>query len=236
MTYSLNEHSPTLTNIIQKNIESVLSQTNTCFPGVIESFDSGKQTAVVRPAFQSRITDIDGEPIDIDLPLLPEVPVFFVRFGESFIYHPVKRGDNCLVLVSQRSISQWKEDSKTSTIPDSQRKFNLNDCLCFIGFSDLNSGLKPTDINSYEMNLMTAYRVLAQGKIVMETKEKFKMKAQNVELKELLNETLDFINDLFSNWTPMPGSNDGGTSLKTAFTTAQSKIFIIKQKVSQFFE
>lgn len=89
-------------------IDRLMLGLNTAMPGVIDAFDEDTQTATVLPAIQMK-TNIDGEVNYIDLPPILNVPVLFpfVSTAGFALTFPVKRGDNCLLIFSQRGIDNW---------------------------------------------------------------------------------------------------------------------------------
>ena len=92
----------------------IFSSLHCALPGVVESFDSTSQTAVIRPGVQG-------------MPLLRDVPVFM---PVSFEINP---GDPCLVIFADCDIDAWFDGSE-SEAPASGRKHSLSDAFAFVGF------------------------------------------------------------------------------------------------------
>jgi hypothetical protein len=61
----------------------------------------------VQPTIQSKVIDKDGKKTDDTLPTLSHVPVQFSAGGGFTITHPVKSGDEGLVVFSSRCIDNW---------------------------------------------------------------------------------------------------------------------------------
>ena len=106
-------------------------------PGMVESFDSESQTAVIRPALKSRS--------GIELPLLRDVPVFMPL---SFT---VSAGDHCLVVFADADIDVWLSSGVVSE-PGSDRMHSLSDGFAFVGFDSGGGqgggGIDPDDYYS----------------------------------------------------------------------------------------
>lgn len=120
-------------------IDGRLKQLHTCIPGIIASFDPGKQTASVQPAIK-RIFNEQGA---VNLPLCVDVPVAFPGGGDFFLTFPVKAGDECILLFSERAIDYWYQSGGTQE-PSEYRLHDLSDGLAIVG---LNS--QPRKIASF---------------------------------------------------------------------------------------
>lgn len=92
---------------LEELIRKLMGRMNTAIPGVIDSFDPSTQTCSVTPAIQMRVTDENGTQSFHNLPKLTQVPVLFPNAGGFYITLPVKAGDNCLLIFSQRAIDNW---------------------------------------------------------------------------------------------------------------------------------
>lgn len=120
-------------------IDGRLKQLHTCIPGIIASFDPAKQTASVQPAIK-RIFNEQGA---VNLPLCVDVPVAFPGGGDFFLTFPVKAGDECILLFSERAIDLWYQGGGTQE-PSEYRLHDLSDGLAIVG---LNS--QPRKIPSF---------------------------------------------------------------------------------------
>ena len=113
---------------------------NTCLPGTILSYDASKQMASVKPML--RLRQPDGS--DEEMPILNSVPVIWPRSGGASLTFPVKRGDGCLVMFSQRSIDEYKSSGEVST-PLDPRAHDLSDAVAIMGFVSFGGGGGPSD-------------------------------------------------------------------------------------------
>ena len=103
-------------------------------PGIVASFDSESQTAVIRPAVKHRLVSsraersgAEGSPSSVSLPLLRDVPVFMPVPLE------VQEGAACLVVFADRDIDSWFETGEAE-VPPSGRMHSLSDGFAFVGF------------------------------------------------------------------------------------------------------
>lgn len=104
----------------------------TALPGEVESYDPDANTVEVQPTVQGLVTNSNNETEPVDLPILPDVPVFFPRGGGVTLTFPVQKGDECLVVFSSRCIDGWWQNSGSQLAPEF-RMHDLSDGFAFIG-------------------------------------------------------------------------------------------------------
>lgn len=80
---------------------------HTAMPGIIQSFDPMRMTCSVQPAIRGAIVAPSGRAEAVDLPLLVDCPVVFPGGGGYILTYPLKAGDECLVVFSERCIDAW---------------------------------------------------------------------------------------------------------------------------------
>ena len=103
--------------------QDIFENLHCALPGIVESFDSETQTAVIRPAI---LREVERRPF-VPLPLLRDVPVFMPAPFE------VNPGDACLVIFADRDIDAWFETGEAE-VPPSGRMHSLSDGFAFVGF------------------------------------------------------------------------------------------------------
>ena len=112
----------------------ILESLHCALPGIVESYDSETQTAVIRPAVKHRLVSsraersgAEGSPSSVSLPLLRDVPVFMP------VPFEVHEGDACLLVFADRDIDAWSETGEAE-VPPSGRMHSLSDGFAFVGF------------------------------------------------------------------------------------------------------
>ncbi len=163
---SKNEALSTLASNIKQGIDARLKELHTSIPGIIESFDAEKQLATIQPAVKRVFITRDGDKEILtpsDLPILINVPVIFPRGGGFSLTFPVKKGDECLIALCERSIDNWHRVGGVQP-PGARRFHSLSDATAFVGLSsltnkvpnydDTNTQLKSDD-NKVEITLLT---------------------------------------------------------------------------------
>ena len=134
---------PELEELISRAIEYYLNDLYTTMPGRIESYDSATQMADVKIVLQRRIVnDDDGTEELEELPIIPNVPVVFLRGGGAFVSVPVKRGDQVMVHFSQGSLDNWLSGSGDVTDPDDVRCHDITDAIAVPGLYPFTSPIR----------------------------------------------------------------------------------------------
>lgn len=130
----------TLTSTIKTAIENSFKDLHTAMPGIIETFDATKMTVSVQPAIRRifKTTEADKEIlVPSKLPLLINVPILYPRGGGFSLTFPIKKGDECLLVFSERSIDHWYEYGGIQS-PGARRFHSLSDAIAFVGLSSKN--------------------------------------------------------------------------------------------------
>jgi hypothetical protein len=93
---------------IKEIVDRGLSRLNTAIPGEISSFDAATQTVTVIPAIRMKL-QIDGVTTYVDLPPIINAPIVFpfVAVAGFALTVPVRTGDPCLIIFSQRAVDSW---------------------------------------------------------------------------------------------------------------------------------
>lgn len=104
----------------------------TSLPGIIESYDATTQTANVTPAVQGQVVAPDGTVTLVNLPVVPDVPVYFPGGGGVTLTFPVKAGDECWLVFAARGIDAWHAQGGIQP-PTAGRRHALADAACYVG-------------------------------------------------------------------------------------------------------
>jgi len=72
--------------------------------------------------------------------------VIFPRGGGFSLTFPVKPGDECLLVFTERSFGPWHEFGEARK-PDANRMHDLSDAVCFVGLSST-----PNKVPNYDAN------------------------------------------------------------------------------------
>lgn len=141
----------------QSQIDSTLMNLHTSMPAIIMSYDANTRTVTAQPAIQRVFTDGEGLSGPMNLPPCVDVPVIFPGGGGYEITFPVKEGDECLLLFSERCIDSWFVSGEPN-VPADYRQHDLSDAIAIVGLKSLN---KATPTDNAGMNIGSASNKIA---------------------------------------------------------------------------
>ena len=119
-----------ITDAIQRRLVDI----HTSMPGIVESYDKTNQVADVTIAMNR--TKIDGT--SVPAIKLPNVRVRFEKTQDAAITHPLKKGDEVLLIFNERDVDAWRGNGTIGT-PQTNRRFSLSDVVAIPGYcSDKN--------------------------------------------------------------------------------------------------
>lgn len=112
------------TEIFDLNLEEAKANIRVSMPGKIKSFDPETVTCVVEVSTFGRTaivsegsTSVDRTTkVDVMYPLILDAPVIFPRGGGCTLTFPVKEGDECLLIFTDRCIDFWWQSGDTQSV------------------------------------------------------------------------------------------------------------------------
>jgi len=139
---------------LREILDRAMSRLNTCLPGTIDSFDAATQTVTVTPAIQMKVLLGDSETF-MDLPQITNVPLVFPFAATAgfALTLPVRKGDPCLLVFSQRAIDNW-HNMGGSQPPESGvgvRHHDLTDAFAIFAPSPLTQVLGEWEADGIEI-------------------------------------------------------------------------------------
>lgn len=116
-----------LVHRLQEMAEGMVNCIHTAIPSSVVDFDPSTCLATVSPAM--KYTKPDGS--KIDYPNVSGVPVYFPQGAgqKASIAYPVKPGDGCLLIVSERALDYWMYQRETST----DLRYDLTNSIALVG-------------------------------------------------------------------------------------------------------
>lgn len=132
---------------------------NTCIPAIVDSFDATTQRVSAIPAIKAKYITPDLQVEYIDYPKITNIPLAITKTAGLKITVPVKKGDNCTLIFSQRSIDNFIMDGSKVAQPfegevpytSSLRCMDLSDALCFPGIICDNETISNYSTNAIEI-------------------------------------------------------------------------------------
>jgi uncharacterized protein (DUF2345 family) len=133
-----------IVNLLKKLKNNTSNSIRVCMPAKIEIYDFKIQKASVKIDMKELYEDGSN----IDYPVVSGVPVVFMASGGASITLPVKKGDTCLLLFTDRDMSNWLLGG-TGQNPNSTRMHNLSDAIALMGlfpFTKASQAENNTDV------------------------------------------------------------------------------------------
>lgn len=176
---------PTIEQVIRAAIEARVVDMHTMLPGEFVSYDPTLQKADVKLCIKRKY--VSGKVVE--LPVIVGVPVLHPRTEKSYIHLPIKVGDKCMVVFSERSIDSWKK-SGGCVDPRDSRKFHLSDAVAIPG---LYSFAEPIEVENPDdltlVNDQAVVELLSGGKFRLRKKGGDEVIDLLVQITDLLEQT-----------------------------------------------
>lgn len=129
-------------------IEAALANMHVAMPVRVMKDSDGK-TVSIQPTIKANQTMPDGTVKQVDYPMLDAL-VHFTSGGGATMTHPVKSGDEGMVLFASRSIHNWREMGGTQPQVDS-RMHDLSDAIFLPGIRSKPRDLSDINTDAAEM-------------------------------------------------------------------------------------
>lgn len=191
---------PTLAEVVNRGLQLLSQQLYSIRVGRIEKFDASKGLADVQP-LQQEIREIDGGEEVYTIAVIPNVPVICLGGGDYADTYPVAQGDECLLLVSDRSVDAWFDQGGVVD-PVDVRRHNLTDAFALVGLRSKSRALSewPTDrreigkqggprvsVTDSRVNLGVDSGEDATDAVALEPATKKELKALHDKLQDFIN-------------------------------------------------
>ena len=161
-----------LSELIKRTIIQTMRQLRVSMPCEVVRYNSKRQMVDVR-IVQPEI-DLAGN--NIPMPVITNIPVSFVRCGNSHITHPINKGDTGFIIFADRDISSWVETNNRSVV-DSARTHSMQDSYFVPGIVGGGNNANPNDVEIKYNN--TTIHLRKNGDIDINTPSKVNINASN---------------------------------------------------------
>lgn len=120
---------PTLNQVIEYTVRSLLDGVHTSMPGEVVKFDEAKQTCDVKPLLPFPVELEDGTVRWDALPVMANVRVGFQGGGGFRLTFPLQRGDQVAIFFAEASIDRWQSLGGFQSPLNSRRRHHLSDAF-----------------------------------------------------------------------------------------------------------
>jgi hypothetical protein len=118
-----------LNKLLHETIEYHLTDFHTAMAGVVEKYNPKTRRADIQPSLKRKMPG--GK--FMDFPVIPDVPVRYSGSMEFTIHFPLKKGDEVLLLFTERATDKWKTSGGKGIEEPDPRRFDLQDCVAVPG-------------------------------------------------------------------------------------------------------
>lgn len=161
-----------LSELIKRTMIQTMRQLRVSMPCEVVRYNSKRQMVDVR-IVQPEI-DLAGN--NIPMPVITNIPVSFVRCGNSHITHPINKGDTGFIVFADRDISSWVETNNKSVV-DSARTHSMQDSYFVPGIVGGGNNANPDDVEIKYNN--TTIHLRKNGDIDINTPSKVNVNASS---------------------------------------------------------
>lgn len=160
--------------------------------GIIESFDSAKQTATIRMAIK-QVASIapDGTKTLRERPLVFQCPVMILYGGNSYITFPIAPGDNCIVLFNDRQIDEWLLNGGVQ-VPTTGRAHDFSDAIAIVGLRSFQNSIANYLANGIRLAFSADSKIELTEDLIESTAELF---IHNGSMR--ITENLEIVGDMY---------------------------------------
>lgn len=161
-----------LSELIKRTMMQTMRQLRVSMPCEVVRYNSKRQMVDVR-IVQPEI-DLAGN--NIPMPVITNIPVSFVRCGNSHITHPINKGDTGFIIFADRDISSWVETNNRAVV-DSARTHSMQDSYFVPGIVGGGNNANPNDVEIKYNN--TTIHLRKNGDVDINTSTKVNINASS---------------------------------------------------------
>ena len=166
-----------LSELIKRTIIQTMRQLRVSMPCEVVRYNSKRQMVDVR-IVQPEI-DLAGN--NIPMPVITNIPVSFVRCGNSHITHPINKGDTGFIVFADRDISSWVETNNRSVV-DSARTHSMQDSYFVPGIIGGGTNANANDVEIKYNN--STIHLRKNGDIDIKASGNINMTAKRINLNQ----------------------------------------------------
>jgi hypothetical protein len=142
---------PSLSDLMSLAKTDTMLNINCHHVGIIQSFDSEKQTVTAIIAYKKTIFEPDPksgsyQPKLINYPILLDLPAVFLGNKNMGVTFPINQGDECLILFNDRDIDNWFKSGQSGPV-STPRLHSFADGFALVGVKSMNNVISSFDNN-----------------------------------------------------------------------------------------
>jgi Phage protein Gp138 N-terminal domain len=134
--------------VIREALDARAAEIHTAIPAKVVNYDASKQTADVQPMVKDLYHDESGGILVRSFPVLPSVPVAFLRGGGYFMTVPLNTGDTGMLIFSELPIDRWRSSGQESH-PVNARRHGVGNAVFYPGVRPRAQALTETGMSDH---------------------------------------------------------------------------------------
>ena len=211
---------PELATLIWSAIQTQLVDVHTAIPGRVESYDVTRQVANVKPMLRRVLRSEEMDRITEELPVIPCVPVAWLKGGGAFVTLPLAVGDTGLLIFAEHLIDRWRATGE-DVDPGDLRRHDLSGAVFYPGLSTAANQIQNSAATEMRFGLDASYvaGVDASGARFPHDATQFLARADRT-LSELQSIASALISHVHSGVTTGPGLTGPSNSTYAAASPA----------------
>lgn len=140
--------SGSLTVLLNNFKNTVFKDLNVMRIGIVQDFDSIKQTATIQLVDKIVFRKFDGTETNTqDYAPLVDCPIFMPYSNNGGLTFSINKGDECVVMFNDRDIDNWFSSGSISE-PNTSRFHSFSDAIAFIGIKSMLHNIKDYNNNA----------------------------------------------------------------------------------------
>jgi len=142
---------PSLGQLLSDLEAAIKGSMSTALPATVVTYNPLTQTITAKPSISARFSEpTSGALVPVPLPAIANVPVAFPKGGLGLysITWPLISGDEVVLVMSDRSMDEWKSTGLPENIPVDSRRFDLTDAIAFPAGTTLARSIPPSGVGS----------------------------------------------------------------------------------------
>lgn len=118
--------------VLREVLDARVAEIHTALPAQIVAYYADHQTADVQPMVKDAYYDTDGNLKVRSFPVLPSVPVAFLRGGGYFVALPLEKGDTGMLIFSELPLDRWRSSGQEAH-PVNARRHGAGNAVFYPG-------------------------------------------------------------------------------------------------------
>lgn len=210
------QYDPNLADVISSSIKGAMLNFNCHHLATIQSFNPEHQTVTATINYSKsflRPNAITGvySSVQVDYPLLVDVPVVIMQGGPCTLTFPIEAGDDCLILFNDRDIDAWFHSGQKGPLPTT-KLHSFSDGIALVGLRHFKNSIVDYDMTR-------AVLQYEGGGFVGVGPTQVKIANETQTLKGVMNGLIDQLITLTGQITPTTGMTSANIAANIAALT-----------------